>query len=907
MLRAGVVDDELTRELAFHLDALVDEKLRDGMTLEDARAAARRDIGNVAVVEEQCRDVRRVSWLHDLQQDLRLGLRMLRKTPVFSAIAIGSLAIVIGINAAVLGAMYAMLVQPPAFPGSDRVVSLTTIAPGDPKADGAGITSADFYAWSDGNRVFETMAASLGGEFDLDPDIDGLPGEQIVAPAVTPTWFWMLGVAPELGRTFTDEEGRPDNRDRVMVISHRLWVRRFNSDPQVIGRTAGVNGGPTRIVGVMPEGFEFHDRRADAWRPFRISPQMGGAGRWIVMAALAKHATIDDAAADLTRLGAGRTREAPAVRPDWQPRVRPIGAALYGWSAAPLMTYVVAAAALLFVTCANLAGVLLARGTLRRPEMALRTALGARRGRLVRQWMAETWLMSLAGGAAGLLVAALTSRALVWALSPPLGVPRMPTVGLTAVMVAVAFGLACLTGPLVGLGPALLSTRRERTTLVRDSASLATSFVARQQWARATLVVAQVALALVLATGAGLLLTSQARLLSRDLHFERRGLISFAVRTPALAFIRPVPADRGGPYVTIDRGPADRLQQMYERLRTMPGVTSVAGISFPPVNSIILPRVVVRPIVRDVRVSSSPPDRIDAAYFLITPDFFATIQTPIVRGREFDARDTALAPWGAIVNETTARMLWPGRDPVGQFVQFDAGPDERAREVIGVVSDIPTRRGLLSADPVVYASTVQQPSRFRGSTPGMFGQMTFVVRHPDQAAFVRMAAPALASIDPHHPMAAIGTIDNHINAQMFESSNYVMLLGVFAIAAVVLASIGIHGVVAYSVSQRMREIGIRKALGAQPQDVLALIGRRALGVVATGLAIGVVAAVALTPLIERQLWNTSATDPITFAAAAAGVAAVTIAACILPARRAVRVDPARVLNEESGTLLGRAG
>jgi len=557
----------------------------------------------------------------------------------------------------------------------------------------------------------------------------------------------------------------------------------------------------------------------------------------------------------------------------------------------PLLTLEAAVALVLLIACANVAGLLLARGTVRHRQIALRVALGARRGRIIRQLLTESVLLSLVGGALGVLVAWGGLRALV-AMSPPPGAPRIAEVGLNLPMLGVLALLSVGTGLLFGVVPALAGSQRDLTVSLNESARGTGTRPGRHRL-REILVAAQIALALVLQIGSGLLMNSFLRLAGRDLNFDPEGLLTFEFRIPWQHYLHRVGSYHDFPYFEIRPPPALTMERVFNKLREVPGAASVAGSSFPPVNSLIVPTVAVAIEGQHERGRHA----LSVAYFLVTPNFFATMNAPLVRGRDFSDLDTASAPWVAIVNESTARRFWPGADPIGKRFTFDVVPEERPREVVGVVRDIPIRSRQTGPEPVIYASYLQQPSRYRNPWANMFGQMTFVLRSSaDPMSLVPAARRAVAQIDPNRPLANVATVEQYLGERRFRY--YVLVLGVFALAATGLAAIGVYGVMAYAVAQRTHEIGIRMALGASASEVVNLVGRRAVWLISTGVVLGLAGSLALTRLIASQLWGVTPTDPATFAGVSLLLALVALLACVVPTRRALAVDPTFALRSD---------
>jgi len=881
LVRKDVVDTEVTRELALHFDLLVAENVAGGMPLEEARRAARRALGNVAVLEEQCRDHRRVSWLHDLRQDLSYGLRVLTKNRAFTVVAVVSLALGLGANTATLGVLHTLRVLPLPFPHADRLVVLRTFPVSNP-GQLTGIGLGDYLAWRDRSRTVEAFGMSLGAPGDLSAE-RGEPAERIDGCMLDERLVSVLDLRPLLGRVFTDDDPRFGTPGSVIVISHRLWAGRYSADPSIVGRQIRLNRSLVTIIGVTPPTFYYPDDRIDYWAPmWTLKPGVRDEARlYNVVGRLRPGVTVDEAEADLTAITAGQ----------WGVRARPLRDVLFGWATAPLVTVEVAVGLVLLMAGANVAALLLARGTVRGPELALRMALGAGRGRVIRQLLTESVLLSGIGGALGLFVAWVGVRALR-TLAPLPGQPAIPYVAIDARLLGITVLLAIGTAVAFGVVPAVHSSRLRLIDVSNAFRRAGTR--GSPQFLRSVLVAGQVAVAFVLLIGGALLTNSFARLTSRDLHFDPANLMTFDFRVPPTEFVRPAGTRGGSAQYAIGSLPSATLERVLDRLRALPGVESVAGISHHPTNTLVLARA---PLTVEGRAEPSDADGTPPVYFLVTPNFFSTMRTPLVSGREIGPGDTMSSPWVAVVNETLARKLWPGEDAIGQRIRLDVSADEQTREIVGVVRDIPTRRAQIQADPVVYAPSRQQPSTSRVSWVGIFGRMTFVLRTAgDPRSLVPAVRRAVAEVEPDRPLANISS--GRIERYLWLRYSYVFVLGVFAIAATLIASIGVYGVMSYAVAQRSREIAIRIVLGADARDVCAAVARQALAIVGVGLALGLTGALGMTRLISSQLWGITATDPPTFAAVALVLSGVAAAACLVPVRRALLTDPVSVLKAE---------
>jgi putative ABC transport system permease protein len=884
LLQSSRLDRDVDRELRFHLDALIEEKIAEGLTPAAARLEARRALGNVAALRDACRDQRRVNWWHDLQQDVRYGCRTLAAAPVFTAVALVSLALGIGANAGVLGMMVSIREDTLPAADADRLIAIRSVSHENPSGT-YGVSAADYLAWRDRSTTIERIELSIAGPRDLGDEGD-IPAERAVGQSVTEGHFGMLGVQPIIGRVFTPEEARTGAR--VVVLSHSLWQRRYGAAADILNRSIPVDSGRSTVVGVMPEGYGFRIPRVEFWTPMQIGPVASPEPRRLfsAIARVKPGATVAQVQQDLAAIAAQEARGRPAAAGHWGVRVLPLREEYFGWTREPLIIVEVAVALVLLMACANIAAILLARGTVRRQEIAMRVSLGAGRPRIIRQLLTESLLLSMGGGVLGLVVAWAVAHG-VAAMRAPLGASPLGGVQFDLRMLGFTAAFALGTGILFGLAPAFMVSRVSpgQRNLARpgDAAGL-----------RSVLVTSQVALALMLLIGFGLLVTSFVRLTNRNLNYDPDGLLMFDARTSTA--LKPLGHHRGAPYFEMLAPPSSTFSRIRQRLASIPGAEAVAGISFRPVDSIIHPTVDVR-VERGHSASEDRPV-LNAAYFLVTPGLFETLRTPLVAGRDVSEADTASRPWVAIVNEAAARQLWPGEDAIGRRLLLDTVPEEQVREVVGIVRDIPTRHAQVEPAAVVYASYMQQPSRYRAPYGATHTQMTFVVRHAgDPVSLVPAVRTAVAEIEKR-PISSIATGDEGRAFRAERNRFSLVLLGVLAGTGSLLAGVGVYGLLAYSVSLRTREIGIRKALGAGPHAVVLFLGRHVIIVVLTGLVIGWLGAVASTRLIASQLWGVTATDPLTFGVVSFILLGVAFLACVGPVRRAVMVDPTIALRSE---------
>lgn len=899
LVAGRTLDADLDAELSFHFEQLVREKLDEGLPLERARVAARRELGNVALFHEQGRDERRIGWLSDARRDMAYGWRMLRKHLGFSAVAIASLAIGIGANVAVWGAVKAVELDPLPFPDGDRLVVIRMTAPEG--AQGQGATSAEYFAWRERSRTIEAMGASWSSQRLVGPGTDAMPADRLASQAFTPGLFSLLGVQPAQGRLFTDTTDPYSPDALVVVLSHRLWQERYGGAADIVGRSIRIDGAMRTVVGVLADDFRYQQDNVAFWIPLIFGPNAArnpDAARLLqVTARLRPGQTAAGAESELNGIEADLAAAFPDRFEGWTVRVTPLREHLYGRSRQALYTLVAASALLLVIACVNLSGLLLARATARQQELWVRVSLGATRWRVVRQLMTEGVLLAIGGGALGAVVAAACLPGLTFLMPPFPGLPRLTGLQFDAELLALAFLLSLFAALAFSTLPAIAAARLVR---VRWSPGHPAGDDRRTVRLRNATVVAQIAIATVLLVGGGLLSKSFIRLASRDLGVDVSRTLSFKYVMEPRHYTRALGQDEGVPSFEIADHAPDTLARIYRRLQSVPGVESVAGSSFPPINSFTVPRFPVTPLDGDAgRGAASSTNETTTVYFLVSPGYFAAMRTPIVRGREFHASDDREARPVAVVNETAARLLWPGADAVGRRLAVDIGPDVPPVEIVGVVQDIPTRRREQAVDPIVYGTFLQTPAVFRGRGVTMFGRMTFVLRHTGDATAVLAAARrAVAEIDPERPLVDVGVVERHLYAQMPELRNYVAAVGAFGVTAMLLAAIGVYGVAAFTVAVRLRELCIRRALGAGPWEVVRLVTRRAMVLVVLGLALGLVAARGLVRLVESDLWRVAPTDPATFATAGALLATAAAVACAGPLRRALAADPATVLRRE---------
>jgi len=798
-------------------------------------------------------------------QDLRYGLRLLMRSPGFSLIAIAALAIGIGANTAIFSVINTLLLQRLPYRDADRLAIVWEHnLPRDRKSN--VVAPANFLHWRDMNQVFEDIAA-VSMTYNATVTGAGDP-EELQTQSITAEVFSILGVQPALGRGFTPEEDRPGSR--VVVISDRLWKRRFGADPTILQRPIVFQGTPYTVAGVMPPGFSFLDKSVDAWVPVGFTAQSRTPrGRSMQVVGRLKHGvTFDRAQEDMKRVAADLTGMFPDFNTGWTVRVVPMREQLTGDVRPALIVLAGAVAFVLLIACANVANLLLARATVRQRELAVRAALGAGRARLIRQLLAESVVLSVAGGVCGLLLAWWALGVLRAVAAERLPIQRLDMVGIDGWVLAFTLTASLLSGLILGIIPALTGAGTSLSDSLKEGGRTGSAALGNRT--RSAFVVVEVALALVLLVGAGLLLRSFVRLVNVNPGFDPSRTVTMRVTLPSIRY--------GG-----DGQSAQFFTRFFQGVDTLPGVQASGAISFLPLTGLgaaTRMEIVGKPKppkgqepVTDVRV--------------VTHDYLEAMGVPLLKGRLFHEQDAADSKDRVVINETMARRHWPGEDPIGKRVRINW--DGREDEIIGVVGDV-KHSGL---DTEVRAMTYWPYAR------NPYGTMTIAVRTAGDASQVTNAIVALVrQIDPDLAVAGVRTMEEVVANSVAQRRLTMLLLTIFAGAALLLAAVGIYGVIAYSVTQRTQEIGIRMALGAQRGDVLRMVIKQAIVLAAVGIAVGGAGGLALTRLMEGLLFQVKPADPLTFVAVSAVLAAVAILASYVPGRRATRVDPVIALRAE---------
>jgi predicted permease len=796
-----------------------------------------------------------------LLQDLRYALRTLGRAPGFTLAAVLTLALGIGATSAIFSVVHGVLLRPLPYAEPDRLVRIYGTYP---EFGRTSTSLPDFLDWRREARTVPQMAARHASVLNLTGA--GEP-QQLLVDRVTANFWETLRVTPALGRAFTPDEERPGNTD-VVVLADGFWRRQFAGDPSVVGRVLTLNGRPYEVIGVAPAGFRFL-RDVDLYAPVVQDTAAPRRAEYLdVIGRLAPGATVEQASAELATISQRLAEQYPGTNATIRSELVGMHADVVSAVRPALLVFMGAVALVLLVACANVANLLLVRAAGREREMAVRAAIGAGRGRLVRQMLTESVLLALLGGALGLLGAHVGVSLLRDAEVAFL--PRLHELGVDATATAFAFGVAVVTGLLFGLAPALrLSSARLHAALKDGARGAAGGAVARF---RNALVLAEVALALVLLVGAGLLVRSFDRLNRVDLGFEPQGILTYRVTLPAARYAE---ADQLPPV----------FDQLLERTRAIPGVRGASLSNGLPMGGAgyISWSIANRPPRESVMEDAQP--------FNVSPDHFRLLGIPLRSGRLFTAADAPGAPTVALVNDEFVRRHLDGRDPVGMRLTFGdpSNPESTWWTIVGVVGDVAQEGVTAEPYPQVYRPIAQAPTR---------GVAVAIRTAGDPLQVAAAARAALRQVDPELPLSDLRTMDDRIGEDLAQPRVGVLLLSVFAAVALALAAIGIYGVIAYGVAQRTREIGIRLALGASTADVRRLVVRQGMVPVLLGVAAGIVGALALTRLMTGLLYGVSATDPLTYALVAFFLAGVALVASWLPARRATRVQPVVALRQE---------
>ena len=869
LLRRREVERDLDRELTYHLDQAVKENVARGMGADEARQAARRRLGGDAQIREECRDMRRTYFFESTWSDLRYAGRALGRARGFAVVMVATLALAIGATSAIFSAIQGVLLRPLPYPEPERLVCIYFQSNSQPKF---ALNPNDFRDFRERNHTFESMAAITRADMQL----SGAADESVMLHgfAVTAGYFRTLGFRPARGREFgpADEVA---GRGRQVILSDHLWRARFAADADIVGRSVMLDGQPSEVVGVMPAGMRHpgNNFRAvadgdnvDVWTPFLFTmPNDRGSHFVDVFGRLKAGVTAEQGNADLRAVLEQMKHEHTGK--GWRVYLMPLYRETVGKSEPTLLVLFGAVGLLLLLACVNAANLLLARGSARMREMAIRSAVGAARGRIVRQLLAESLVISLAAAVCGALLAAAGVRGLVALL--PAGFPRAAEIRLDGGVLGFTLAVAVVTGLFFGLVPALTSSRTDLQQSLRDQGRGITGAV-RQQRLRNLLVVGETALACILLIGAGLMLHSFTNLLQADPGFRPQHVLTASISLPNGRYATPAQVARF-------------YETLLERVRSLAGVEAAGAGSD-------LPWTGYDENADGFTVEGFPEAKTTSRYHSATPDYFRALGTPLVSGHSFDGREAQAGPYVIVVNESFANRYWPGKSALGKRIAFNSHPQEKDwMQIVGVVRDVKDRPDSATARPAFWMPHTQQTER----------AMSVVVRSSRDAA--ELASQFRATVRQLDASLAVANLrlmtrvaDEALAARRFALS----LVGLFAVLALALASFGMYGVISYAANQRTQEFGIRAALGARPRDLVGIMVGQGLALAGAGIAAGSVGALAAARLMGSLLYGVRGADPAAFAGVALLAGLTAALACYIPARRAGRADPVRSLRSE---------
>ena len=869
-------ETDASEELRFHIDQQTAKNIEAGMNPTEARRQATLQFGAVEGVKEDCREQRRGFWLETLWADVRYALRMLSKNPAFAAIAILTLALGIGANTAMFSVMQGVLFAPLPYSQPDRLVMVWENNPRFPRV---WVSYPNFLDWQRTVHTFQQMAASMEHGVDL-----SAPGTSahLKGKDISSGFFHTLGVELALGREFSSEEDRRGGTPAV-IISHSIWRDRFNASSAALGKSLTLDGTDYTIIGVAPPGFRF-EGDAEVYTPLGrgdpiILNDRGSHAGIFSVARLEPGVSITRAQAEMNTIQSGLDHLYPDANRDLGIYVEPLKQVIVGDSRGLLLLLLGAVGLVLLIACANVANLLLARSAVRSRELAIRSALGANRARMIRQLLTESVLLSLAGAALGILFAIGGVRS-VLAMMPGI-LPRSENIAVNAPVLLFTLGVSIAVGILFGLGPALKSWNVDPQSSLRDGGR---GFTRARHRVQSSLVIVQMALTLVLLVGAGLLFRTIRRLWNVNPGFDAKNVITFKVGVSHALTKTPA-------------GTRSAYQQLIERVRQIPGVDAAEFTAVVPLSgeSGIMP----------FWIGAQKPASLQGAPrllgFMTGPDYLATMGIPLLRGRFFTPADTVKSPCVMAIDSVFAHMYFPDSDPLGQTISVGFSPVGPCR-IVGVVGHV-THWALNDSNSLVqnqmYFPMYQDPDEW---VPVGYPDLTVMVRTALDAAIVMPEIKAAVyGAGSDQPVYDVKTMQAIVAESMSMQRFPMILLGAFAALALLLASIGAYGVISYSVAQRTHELGIRMALGAEKRDVFCMVIGQGLRLAVAGLGIGLVAAMILTRVLSsfsQLLYGVSSNDPITFVVVSLVLTGVAVVACYLPARRAMRIEPMTALRYE---------
>ncbi|HEU4834985.1 MAG TPA: ABC transporter permease [Pyrinomonadaceae bacterium] len=859
------LDQELDEELRFHLDRQIEQNIKNGMTPEDARLAAMKSFSRVDQSKEECRDARGVRFIDNLLRDVSYSLRVLFKNYAFTIVVVLTLALGIGANTAIFSFANGILLRPLPYPQSDRLVVLdeTALKRG---VDSMAVSYPNFLDWREQNQSFE----DIGIYFNTSRFALSGAGEpiEIRGSFISHGLFEILRVSPQLGRTFTANEDRPEE-EWVVILGHNLWQRNFGGDQNIIGRQIMLNSRARTVVGVMPPGFRFPDT-AELWAPLALTPQTFTRNDHglLSIARLKDGVTLGEAQAEMHNIAARIEQQNPVTNEGLGVKVTSLHDTLTGDYREALLILLGVVGCVLLVACVNVANLMLARASARQREFALRAALGASRWRIMRQLLVESLLLALVGGVVGFVLSIWALRLLLTAI--PGQLPFWMNFGIDLRVLGFTAAITLLTGLLFGAAPALQNSRVDLNDTLKEGGRGGSGVRSR---ARNLLVVAEIALSLVVLVGAGLMIQSFLRLKRVNIGLDAHNILTAGVSLPRAKYKE-------------DEQRVAFYKKLLERMRSLPGVEAASATGTLPLAGGLWGRSLTVEGFPVLSVGQAP----SIQHTVVTPGYFRTMGIPLLAGRDFNDADAKGSPDVTIIDERLAREYWPNESPIGKRVRFGPPEDnEPWHTIVGVAGTVRHQRMQEDTRKSVYLPHSKIP----------VGGLALVLRTTSNPQELTGALRReVAQLDPDLPVSEVATMEEVVAESIWQPRLYATLFGAFAGGALLLALIGIYGVMAFLVQTRTHEIGVRMALGATTRDVFKLIVGRGMKLTAVGVLIGVSGAIALTRLMHSLLFNTSATDPVTFILISVLLSVAAFLACYIPARRAAKVDPLIALRYE---------
>jgi putative ABC transport system permease protein len=866
LLLSDRVDADLDEEVHSHLEMLTQENLSAGMQEAEAQRRARIELGGIEQLKEQVREERLGNWLHSILSDSRFALRQLRKSPAFTTVAILTLGLGIGANTAVFSILDAVLIRPLPYSHAERLVKLGAVDLKSGQFDGK-TSYPDFLDWREQDHLFDKLAAYEEKTFNL----AGIPQpEHVKGDVVSPDFFETLGIQPFEGRSLASSAN-----PQAVVLSHSLWSRAFASDPRVLGSSVTLDGYSYEVIGIMPPGFQFPDAQTELWvaitpvRPdLREEIVARGNLEMSVLGRLNPNVTLSQGQAAMTVVASRLAQKYPASNQDFGVRLVPLQEDMVGKFRPALLILMGSAALVLLIACANIGTLLLSRAAARQSEIAIRASLGATRRRLIFQLLTESLLLSLAGGVFGAFLAfSLMGTLLTWA---PAEIPRISSAHVNLPVLFFTALISVLAGILFGLAPAWQISRNDLNSSLQQTSRTAPE----RKLMTKVMVVAEFALSLILLAAAGLLAKSLLLLTHVDPGFRTDQLLTVEVYRSMTDENREVNW----------RNWTGFYQQLLARIQALPGVESAGATLALPLQG----RTWTVGFKLDGHNYTSLLDQPQAEARIVSNNYFDVMKIPLRRGRYFSEYDTKDSSHVVVINETAAGLYWPDHDPVGRFIRVPAFAAGQC-QIVGIVADI--KQNSLNDEPI--------PAIYLPFTQEIMPWQTLVVRtKSDPLSLAVLIRHEVAALDPEQPVARVATLDQLLEASTSQPRFRTFFLGGFAGIALLLSAVGIYGLMAYTVSRRTREIGVRMALGARPMDILTLIFGESLTLTLLGILLGLVGAYAVTRALNSLLFGVSSTDPLTFAAVTVLLSCASLLASYIPARRATRVDPMVALRYE---------